>query len=294
MDFKQVRYFLALAETLNFTHAAKKCYVSQPALTQSIRRLEDELGGALIQRNGRNTELSHLGELLCGQFEKIDHARNMVRATAKAVVSGENSELNIGIMCTIGPRVLTQLLNNFQLENPMISLVFHDVTPKSIPNKIISGELDGAFCALHGPSHSQLRYIDLFDEKMVVAFPSGHKFSQMSKVSLREISSERYIDREKCEFRDDFINYFKGEQLELKVAFRSQREDWIQSMISDGVGVSVLPRFSLLNSELEYRPICDPLINRSVKFATFDQEVIPSILNMFCMHIDSHNWRVPE
>ncbi|MEH6580130.1 MAG: LysR family transcriptional regulator [Amphritea sp.] len=294
MDFNQVRYFLALADTLNFTRAAEKCYVSQPALTQAIRRLEDELGGTLIHRNGRHTELSELGKLLRGHFEKIDHARHMVRATAKAVTSGEIAELHIGIMCTIGPRVLTQLLNNFQLEHPMVSLVLHDVTPNSIPEKLISGEIDGAFCALHGPAHPQLRYFNLFEEAMVVAFPSGHNFADMSAVSLREIAAQRYIDRELCEFRHEFLEYFKDENLQLEVAFRSQREDWIQSMIRDGVGISVIPRFSLLYPELDHRPIKDPTLSRSVEFAVVDQQVVSAALDMLMMHVDSHEWRIPE
>ena len=95
MDFNQVRYFLALADTLNFTHAAELCYVSQPALTQAIKRLEGELGGQLIYRTGRKTELTELGKRTLDQFKQIDNARHIVKATAKAVLSGEVAELNI-------------------------------------------------------------------------------------------------------------------------------------------------------------------------------------------------------
>ena len=72
MDFSQVRYFLTLTETLNFTRAAEQCHVTQPSLTQSIRRLEDELGGDLIHRDGRNTRLTGLGRTLREHFQKIE------------------------------------------------------------------------------------------------------------------------------------------------------------------------------------------------------------------------------
>ena len=87
MDFNQVKYFLALAETLNFTRAAEECHVSQPALTQGIKRLEDELGGPLITREGRYTQLTVLGQSLHTHFEQINRTRHLVSKTAKDVIS---------------------------------------------------------------------------------------------------------------------------------------------------------------------------------------------------------------
>lgn len=130
MDFNQVRYFLALADTLNFTRAAEKCYVSQPALTQAIKRLENELGGELIDRDGKHTELTEMGKSLRRHFEQIDQIRHLVRTTAKAITSGEVAELNIGVMCTIGPRVIAKMLDDFHMQHPKVPIVLHDVTPR--------------------------------------------------------------------------------------------------------------------------------------------------------------------
>ena len=106
MDFSQVRYFLALADTLNFTRAAELSNVTQPTLTQAIKRLEDELGGPLIHREGKFTRLTKLGHALRSHFEKIEETRSALKESARTVTSGEVSELNIGLMCTIGPRNL--------------------------------------------------------------------------------------------------------------------------------------------------------------------------------------------
>lgn len=294
MDFNQVRYFLALANTLNFTRAAAQCYVSQPALTQAIKRLETELGGELIHRDGRYTELTELGESLRGHFEQIDRTRHLVRATAKAVTAGEVAELNIGLMCTIGPRVLAGMLDEFQMRHPMVPIVLHDVTPTSIPDLLMSGALDGTFCARHGPPHPQLRYVDLFEEAMVIAFPSGHAFAEMDAVPLREIAKQRYVDRLHCEFRQEFLEFCEDEDVELDVVFQSQREDWIQSLIRDGVGVSVIPRFSLLRPELDHRPIIDPALSRSVEFAVIDHAELTPTVEMLIEHASNHDWPVGE
>lgn len=294
MDFNQVRYFLALANTLNFTRAAEQCYVSQPALTQAIKRLEAELGGELIHRDGRYTELTELGKSLRGHFEQIDHTRHLVRTTAKAVTSGEVAELNIGLMCTIGPRLLAGMLDTFQMQHPMVSLVLHDVTPTSISDLLLSGALDGTFCARHGPPHPQLRYIDLFEEEMVVAFPPDHAFLEMDAVPLRAVAKQRYIDRLHCEFRHDFLEFCEDGNFELDVVFRSQREDWIQSLIRDGVGVSVIPQFSLLRPELEFRPITDPALSRKVEFAVVDQPEVTAALNILIEQVRLYDWQVDK
>lgn len=290
MDFNQIRYFLALSESLNFTRAAEKCCVTQPALTQTIRRLEDELGGELVCRESREITVTALGELLHAHFEQINRSRQLVKATSKAVALGEIAKLNIGIMCTIGPRVLARLLEDFQAQQPMVSFVLHDVTPNSIPNLLLSGELDGVFCALHCEPLPQLHYTDLFEEPMVVAFPKDHEFTNMDAVPLEDIAKQVYIDRLHCEFREDFLKFCEDEAIQLDVAYSSQREDWIQSMIRDGMGVTVIPRFSLLHPELDYRVIVKPTLLRRVEFATADQRKVAPALDMFIKHVVNYDW----
>lgn len=290
MDFNQVRYFLALSDTLNFTRAAERCHISQPALTQAIKRMENELGGDLILRDGRHTELTELGKSLRTYFEQIDQARQMLRSTAIAVTSGEVAELNIGVMCTLGPRILANFLNQFQLQHPKITLILHDVVLQSIPDLLLSGAIDGAFCSRHEMSHAALRYVHLYEEDMVVAFAEGHEFNNLDTVPLKDISKHRYVDRLHCEFRQDFLDYFRKEGLDLDVVFRSQREDWIQSMIREDVGVCVLPEYSLLKPELPHRKVIEPSISRVVEFAIADNARSTASLELLMNHIGNFDW----
>lgn len=129
-----------------------------------------------------------------------------MRSKARAVIHGEIAELNLGLMCTIGPRVLSAMLDEFQMRHPMISLVLHDVTPSSISDLLLSGALDGAICSRRTARHAKLRYVSLYEESMVVAFPDGHAFAELDVVSLEEISGQRYVDRLHCEFRHELID----------------------------------------------------------------------------------------
>ncbi len=290
MDFNQVRYFLAVADTLNFTRAAEQCHVSQPALTQAIKRLESELGGELIHRDGRYTELTGLGKTLQVHFQQIDRTRQLVRTAAKAITSGEAAELNIGLMCTIGPVAFSELFNQFQVQHPMVSLVLHDVTPDAIVDLLLSGAIDGAFCSRRGAPHHLLDYINLFEEPIVVAFPQDHPFAALDAVPLQAVAEQRYVDRLHCEFRGDFLRLCADCNLDLEVAFRSQREDWIQSLIRDGMGVSVIPRYSLLRPSLNFRPVIDPPLSRKIEFVTVRQTDIPPGLEQLIDQLNSHNW----
>ena len=290
MEFNQVRYFLALADTLNFTRAAEQCHVSQPSLTQAIKRLENELGGELVRRDGRYTELTDLGKALRGHFEEINQTRNKLRNTAKAVTSGDIAELNIGLMCTIGPRILSNMLDSFKAENPQISIILHDIVPSSIPNLLLSGTLDGVFCANHGAHHNQLSYTPLFKESMGVAFAKDHELTILNEIPLREIANYQYVDRLHCEFRQEVNEHFTKEGINLNVVFQSQREDWIQSMVKDGVGISCIPQYSLVSSEIEFRPVVEPELIRQVEFSVAAQKEIIPALRKLIAHATQHAW----
>ena len=159
-------------------------------------------------------------------------------------------------------------MDEFQIEHPHARLLFHDVKTASIEELLLSGAIDGAFAARHSDKHPRLDYTELYSEAMVVAFPEGHEFSKLKAVPLATIACQRYVDRLHCEFRSAFLAFAEDKQIDLNVAFNSEREDWIQDMIREGMGVSVVPEFSLIAPMLENRPVSDPVLNRHVEFVT--------------------------
>ena len=99
----QVRYFLAVADTLNFTRAAEQCHVSQPALTRAIQQLEEELGGLLRRRERRLTHLTDFGRLIEPHLRQLFADAEAAKTTAKRFLNMQAAELRLGVMCTIGP-----------------------------------------------------------------------------------------------------------------------------------------------------------------------------------------------
>lgn len=295
MDFNQIRYFLALSETLNFTRAAEQCHVSQPALTQAIKRLETELGGDLISRNKRHTELTPLGKTLRGHFQQIDQTRQLVRATAQAAADGETSELHIGLMCTIGPAVLAQLLNKFQQMHPMVSLILHDVTPEMTSTLLLSGKLDAVICTRreiesHAVAPGALSHNCLFNEPAVVAFANHHPLADQAAITLKDLTGYQYIDRLHCEMRNMVLEYCRQLSIELKIGISSQREDWIQGLINDGYGVSIIPYYSLILPSLKSRQLQDLNLSRQIVIATANREHNNAAVRSILKIAREHAW----
>ena len=122
MEMQQVRYFVALAKTLNFTRAAEQCNVSQPALTRAIQQLEHELGGPLFHRERGNTHLSELGRMMLPYLQTVEESCRAARDHARAVKKLERATLTIGTMCTIGPQLVSDLLIRFQAAHPNVEV----------------------------------------------------------------------------------------------------------------------------------------------------------------------------
>src|SRR3954463_11744821 len=122
MEMQHVRYFVALAGTLNFTRAAEQCNVSQPALTRAIQQLEHELGGPLFHRERGNTHLSELGRMMLPYLTTVEESCRAARDQARAVKRLERATLMIGTMCTIGPQLVSELLVRFRAQHPEVDV----------------------------------------------------------------------------------------------------------------------------------------------------------------------------
>src|SRR6185437_1258429 len=103
MEMHEIRYFLAVCETLNFTRAAERVNVTQPALTRAIQKIEEELGGQLFRRERNRTHLTDLGQLIRPQLEEVLKRSEAVKSAARGFLKLDNAPLKLGVMCTIGP-----------------------------------------------------------------------------------------------------------------------------------------------------------------------------------------------
>src|SRR6266699_2704907 len=183
MEMHQVRYFLAVAEDLNFTRAAERCNVSQPALSRAIQALEQELGGPLFRRERGHTHLSELGRMVQPHLAEIFDRTRSAKRVAQAYSRLGKTPLKLGIMSTIAPDQIIDLIAAVRTRHPGIELRLCDSDAKDLRTRLVDGDLEVVIYALPGEEPDERAHVlPLFREHMVIAVGLGHHLANQSTV----------------------------------------------------------------------------------------------------------------
>lgn len=268
MEFYQVKYFLALCKTLNFTRAAENCNVSQPSLTRAIQSLEGELGGALFRRERQNTHLTELGQMMVPYLQEVYSQTEAAKERAKQFAKLTHAPLSVGVMCTIGPSKLLPLFRQFQSRYPGVDIAFRDSRAQVLQDMLMKGELDVAIFGLPTDIAEHFHALALFEERFVIAFAPGHSFEALPVVRLRDLHHKRYLNRINCEFADYMRSFVVEQGIELVRPYRSERDDWIQAMAVAGLGFTFIPEFAITVPGLEVRLLVEPEVRRTINVVT--------------------------
>lgn len=292
MEIHEIRYFLAVCRTLNFTRAAERCNVTQPALTRAIQKLEDELGGLLFSRERGNTHLTELGRLMQPHLEEVMARTLAAKEQATRFLRLESAHLRLGVMCTIGPLRFVGFLNRFRTDHPGVELTLTENVPERLSEALLQGDLDVAVMATPDGFDDRLRIEPLYPERFVVACAVGHRFAQRNAISMKDMDGEIYLQRINCEYRDVLREHCDACGASLVRSYRSEREDWIQTMVAAGMGVCFLPEYSATNPGLVIRPVQDPEVTRQVCLVTVAGRRWSSPLASFVEAIRHYPWPV--
>jgi LysR family transcriptional regulator, hydrogen peroxide-inducible genes activator len=290
MEMHQVRYFLAVADTLNFTRAAELCIVSQPALTRAIQQLEDELGGLLLRRERKLTHLTDFGRLIQPHLRQLLADAEAAKTTAKRFLSLQQAQIRLGIMCTVGPARFMSFLADFHASNPGCEITLVEGVPARLSEMLLQGELDLTVMAQPEPFNERLDVLPLYDERFCIAFPTGHRLDQQNRVEISDIAGETYLRRINCEYRDYLADQLRALGLAVRVGFESEREDWIQMMVAAGFGVCFLPEFSPTIPGVRTQPVTDPEVVREISLVSMSGRRFSPAVMTFARAIRSHDW----
>jgi DNA-binding transcriptional LysR family regulator len=290
MEMHQIRYFLAVCETLNFTRAAEMCHVSQPALTRAIQKLEEELGGLLLRREHTLTHLTDFGRLIRPHLERLMADAEAAKTTAKQFLKLEGAPIQLGVMCTVGPARFMSFLAEFRLAHPGCELTLVEGTPGRLAELLLDGRLDLAVMAQPEAFDERLDVRPLYAERFCVAFPAGHRFRERNAVRIEDVRGETYLRRINCEYRDRLSEQCRERGFSVEVGFQSEREDWIQMMVAAGFGVCFLPEFSPTIPGVRTQPVSDPEVVREVSLVSMSGRRFSPAVLAFIRAIRAHDW----
>lgn len=240
MEMNQIRYFLAVCEHRNFTHAARASNVSQPSLTTAIRKLEDEFGGPLFLRDRAGCRLTALGDLVRPRLAKVRDEAREAKAEAVRHVRLDRVPISIGIGETIGHAKITVLMSRYRARLPQadIELIIGD------QQELLEGLREGRFdiAVMSGEMNADLYRIDLlYKENYRVVVAADHPLSAREAIPLELLAGADLLDRPNCEMRDVLHQTCSEQGHALYAAYRSNRVDWLLELARRGAGAVVLP-----------------------------------------------------
>lgn len=241
MELYQIRYFLAVADTLNFTRASERSFVSQPALTKAIQRLEEAVGGRLFDRTKNSVQLTELGSAMLPNFRQIYDSANQAREQARRLTRERQELVRVGVMCTIDfHQVLPGFVESQQGRNE-VALSFTEGNLEGLTDALDQGDVDvGIMCSPY-EIPKRFQATPLFSEDYVLAIGDDHRFHGRSSIEMAELHRERYCERVLCEFSTYIERLLRARSVALEVVQKSAREDWIQAFVRANFGVAFMP-----------------------------------------------------
>lgn len=289
MEMHQIRYFLALCETLNFTRAAEQCNVAQPSLTRAIKKLEAELGGPLFRRERNRTHCTDLGRMMRPHFLKIIESSDLAASSAQDFSSMDVAQLKLGVMCTIGPSCLVGFLARLRNEVPHLDVQLHDAAGWQLIDAMLAGDLDIAIVGMPDIP-DRFDTFTLYKERYVVAYPRGHRFEQMNAVPLSALDREDYLNRVNCEYTEHLEALGVAEEPDVVIRYESERETWIQSLIMAGLGCAVMPEYLPVLPDLPTRVVVEPEIQRKIQLVTVAGRRYSPAISSFIRLAHHYDW----
>ncbi len=290
MEMQQVRYFVALARTLNFTRAAEQCNVSQPALTRAIQQLEHELGGPLFHRERINTHLSELGLMMLPYLEGVANSARAAKQAASEAKRLENVTLTLGAMCTIGPKVVADLIVRFQAEHPDVEVSVIDGDGRTMIDQLEKGDLHVGLVGGPGALPEHLHQMPMFTERYVVLVAPDHAWAGRDAVRVEELHGQPYVSRTHCDAAQVVDEDLQRRGIAPKLVFSSPRDEWVQNMIKAGLGFGFFPEHSVTDRNLVVRPLIDPGYTRTIYMATVRGRPHSPSIGAFVQAARQHRW----
>jgi LysR family transcriptional regulator, hydrogen peroxide-inducible genes activator len=288
MTLRDLEYLVALAETRHFGRAAERCHVSQPTLSAQLKKLEDSLGVALVERRPRKVALTTAGEAVVERARRMLRDADDIRTLARARQDPLAGQLKIGFIPTLGPYLLPRIAPRITKALPKLQLMLHEYQTAPLVDRVVAGDLDLAILALPAETRG-LFTRSLFAEAFLVAMPKHHRLTTKKRVKSSDLAGEKLLLLEEghC-LRDQALDVCELAGSEEQ-NFRATSLETLRQMVASGLGITLLPRLATegpfaSTRGLVVRPFAPPAPNRVIGAAwrrsTSRAEAIAAVCNV--------------
>jgi LysR family hydrogen peroxide-inducible transcriptional activator len=289
MELHQVRYFVALARSMNFTRAAEQCNVTQPALTKAIQKLEYELGGPLVFRERQLTQLTDLGKLMLPMLQRTLGAIEAARTNAKEYKRKKVASLGIAMTPSISSSILMSPLAEVARQVPGLQVDLVEAGASTIFDDLLSGKVGAALgSSCIGNTPERIDRWKLFREQLFVACAETSRLAEDANVSLKDLRAAGWLESADCEVARSFRETYLSDGDRNRTCHRGQG---LHNLVSAGLGVMLAPEHLRVAPGTVMRPIADIELKRDVElFVVAGRQYSPA-LDAFVKTCRSIDWR---
>lgn len=266
MEMQQVRYFVAVAQTLNFTRAAKACNVTQPALTRAIKALEAELGGELIRREGRATHLTDLGRQMLPLLRQCYESAVSAKSIAKSIASGEIADLAIGVCRTVDIDVLQRALIEIFQSVPRLRLKLRRGSGSELSELLKAGDIE---LAVSGPIESDWDRLDhwpMFVEPFDLLIGPDNPLAgrNLPTIEGQVLADHTFFMQSGSELADEIARRLGDIGVSVDRAHEVDTLRDLAELVGANAGVAVMPTSALRSTHLIRFALPDLDLRRTV------------------------------
>ena len=263
MELRHLRYFVAVAEELNFTKAAQRMCTVQPSLSQQIKDLEHEVGVQLLIRSNRKVELTAEGIAFLNEARlSLQHAEKAV-IDARQVANLQKDQLKIGFVPVAEMKVFPYIMPNIRAHFPQVKIHFHSMTDADQFQALHKGEIDVAFTRFAN-NHEAFEYIQIFQEPLVLIMPKDSPFAEQRSISIKSFEQQDFIISDPVaspQLYKIIQDFFKQNKIAVKVVQQSTNILLNVNLVGMGVGWSLVPAYviPLLGDKIVVKNTVEPL-----------------------------------
>lgn len=245
MNLRDLRYLVALADHKHFGKAAAACFVSQPTLSTQVRKLEEELEVALVERAPRRVMLTPVGRDIAERARRILDEVSELKESARRTKDPEAGSVRLGLFPTLGPYLLPHVIPQIRARFPRLELLLVEEKTDVILRQLREGKLDAGVLAL--PLHDESLHCEmLFDEPFLLAVPVSNALARRDAIRLKDLANESLLLLEDghC-MRDQALDVCELAGAGERTGFRATSLETLRQMVAANVGITLLPALAV-------------------------------------------------
>jgi len=264
---RQLQYVVAVADTLGFHKAAACCHASQPTLSAQVQQLESVLGVRIFERDRRRVLVTSAGADIVARARRILVEVDDLIADSARLREPFAGTLRIGVIPTIAPYLLPEVMPKVGTTYPKLALVFREEKTSEIVRELSDGAIDAGLLAMEADV-GECAYAEIAKDPFVVALPKGHPLARKKRMKLSDLEGERVLllDEGHC-FRDQALALCSKAKA-TETTFRATSLATLAQMVSSGGGITLLPSIAVpvenRRGQLEVRPFAKPAPGRTI------------------------------